>query len=206
MHLRRARRAQVLQPCVFYVFLGLFGLWGYRLDDFLSNQVLGDLGAAVALVGDLLARGLRRLRNRRGDLGAGVRDAYLVSLDTDLGQRQRRNFLLLGGHDALEGREARLVDLLGDADHGGQRRLDGEQSVVGLTLAGDLAALDRDLAQVGQLGQAQVFGDYRRNRAADAVGGLVAGDDKLGALDGAQGTGQRPPRLDQVGAVQAVIE
>ena len=31
------------------------------------------------------------------------------------------DFLLLGGHDALEGREARLVDLLGDADDGGQR-------------------------------------------------------------------------------------
>ena len=55
----------------------------------------------------------------------GVGHADLVGLDADLGQRQRGHFLLLGGHDALEGREARLVDLLGDADHRGQRRLDG---------------------------------------------------------------------------------
>src|SRR5689334_8817298 len=47
----------------------VYRLMGYRLDDLLSNQVLGDLRAAVALVGDLLAGRLRRLRGRRGDLG-----------------------------------------------------------------------------------------------------------------------------------------
>ena len=43
------------------------------------------------------------------------------------------------------------------------------------------------------------------HRAADAVGGLVAGDDQLGALDGAQRARQRPAGLDHVGAVQAVV-
>ena len=56
-------------------------------------------------------------------LGTGVGDADLVGLDAEIGQRQRRHFLLLRGHDALEGRVARLVDLLGDRDHRRQRRL-----------------------------------------------------------------------------------
>ena len=88
----------------------------------------------------------------------------------------------------------------------GSVRLEGEHAVVGLALAGDLAAVDRHLAQVRQLRQAQVLGDDRRNRAADAVGGLVAGDDQLGALDGAERAGQRPAGLDHVGAVQALVE
>jgi hypothetical protein len=88
----------------------------------------------------------------------------------------------------------------------GKRRLEGEHAIVGLALTGDLAALDRHLAQVGQLRQAQILGDDRGHRSADAVGGLVTGDDQLGALDGAQRAGQRPPRLHDVGAVHAVVE
>jgi hypothetical protein len=41
---------------------------------------------------------------------------------------------------------------------------------------------------------------------ADAVGGLVTGDHQLGALDGAQRTRQRPSGLDDVGAVQPVVD
>lgn len=58
---------------------------------------------------------------------------------------------------------------------------------------------------MGELRQAQVLGDDRRYRATDTVGGLVTGDDQLGALDGAQRAGQRPRGLDDVGPVQAVV-
>ncbi len=143
---------------------------------------------------------------RREHLGAGVGDPDLVALDADLGQRERRYFLLLGGHDAFEGREARFVDLLGDTHHCGQWRLDGEHTVIGLALAGHLAALDGHFAQVGELRKTQVLGDDGRHRTADAVGGLVARDDQLGALDGAERTRQRPPGLDDVRTVHALVE
>ena len=45
-----------------------------------------------------------------------------------------------------------------------------------------------------------------RNRAADAVGGLVARDHQLGALDRAERAGERPRGLDQVRAMHAVVE
>src|SRR6476469_8283099 len=88
----------------------------------------------------------------------------------------------------------------------GKRGLDGEHAVVGLALAGHLAALDGHLAQVRELGQAQVLGDDGRNRTADAVGGLIACDDQLGALDSAERAGQRPTGLHHVGPVQTVVE
>jgi hypothetical protein len=80
------------------------------------------------------------------------------------------------------------------------------QALVGL--AGDLdgGAVDGDLAGVGQLGEAEQLGQDRGDRAAGAVARLVAGDDQVDILDRADRGGQHLGRLQDVGAVQRVVD
>ena len=80
------------------------------------------------------------------------------------------------------------------------------KTLVGLPLTADLGALDDHGAHMGHLGQPEVFGDDGRDRAAGTVAGRIAGDDQLGALDGAQRASQGPAGLDHVRAVQAGVE
>ncbi|GFG89559.1 hypothetical protein MBOU_16010 [Mycobacterium bourgelatii] len=58
---------------------------------------------------------------------------------------------------------------------------------------------------MSQLRQPEVLGDDGRDRARHTVGGLVAGDHQLGALDGAQRPRERPTGLDDVRALQPVV-
>src|SRR5690606_10988385 len=148
-----------------------------KSDDLLGHQVLGDLRATVAFVGDLLTGGPRRLRRRLQDGGPGIGEAELGRVDVEVGDGQGLHRLLLGGHDALERRVARLVDLLGHADHGGQVGLEVGDAVLGLTVDLDGVALDRHGTGVGELRHAEQFGQHRGHGTAAAVGGLVTGDD-----------------------------
>ncbi len=53
--------------------------------------------------------------------------------------------------------------------------------------------------------KAQVLGDDGRNGTGAAVGGLVAGDDQLDALDLTESSSQGVRRLDGVGAVEGRV-
>ncbi len=63
-----------------------------------------------------------------------------------------------------------------------------------------------DLAGVRELGVAEQLGQHRRHRAALAVARLVAGDDEVDALDRADGGGEDLRGLEQVGAVEALVD
>ena len=59
---------------------------------------------------------------------------------------------------------------------------------------------------MGQLRQPEVLGDDRRDRAAGAVSGLIAGDHQIGAFDGAERASQSPTGLHHVRTVQLGVE
>ena len=174
--------------------------------SFWRDEVRGDLRAALAFVGDLLARGLRAASASTTAPSNPRWRTPTSSASTPISASVRvvTSFFLAAMMPLKDGKRGSLIFSL-TLTMAGRRRLQGEHAVVGLALTGDLAVVDRQLAQVGQLRQAQVLGDDGRDRAADTVGGLVAGDDQVDALDGAQRAGQRPAGLDHVGAVQAVV-
>src|SRR5437764_5145460 len=171
-------------------------------DELLADQVLGDLRAAVALVLDLLARGARRLRGRLEHTRPGVAEADLARVDTQVGDGERLDRLLLRGHDALERRVARLVDLLADAHQRGQLRLEVRDAVLGLAGRLDRGALDGQLADIGHLRQAEQLGDDRRDGATASVRGLVARDDQVVAAGLRDGGGEDLRGRDRVRAVK----
>ena len=128
-------------------------------------------------------------------------------------RRHRLHRLLLRGHDALERRVARLVDLLDHADHRGQRGFDLEVPVLGDPADADRRAVDLDLAGQRDLRHAEPFGQHRGHHAHPGVGGFRAADHQVEAGSGEDlgdgvggGQGVRPgqPVVQQVhGLVRA---
>src|ERR1035437_6146077 len=94
-------------------------------DELVRGQELCKLGAAVTLIGDDLALGARRAPGEGLDLCPGSGQAYRAGVKTQVYQRPGLHGLLLGSHDAFEGRVARLVDLVGDRDQSRQCGGDG---------------------------------------------------------------------------------
>src|SRR5699024_2618380 len=77
----------------------LLRVWSRRSDELLGGEELGELGAAIALVGDdgaLLARGAL---GRRLDRGPGIGEADLPGVDAEVGEAPLLDRLLLRGHD-----------------------------------------------------------------------------------------------------------
>src|SRR5699024_12685389 len=116
------------------------------LDALLLGEELGGLHATVTLVLDDRARGTLWCVGEVDGLGRGVGQADLVGVDAGVGDRLLVDRLLLRLHDQLEGRVARLVDLLDHRDDRRQLRLDDVGSVVGLTLGLARAAVHGGLA------------------------------------------------------------
>ena len=112
--------------------------------------------------------------------------------------------LLLGAHDRLQRRVARLVDRVADGDDGRQLDLDGVVAVLGLALGAQRAALDVDLDDLRQRRHAQVVGDDRADRVALAVVGLLAEQHEVGAL-AAQRLRQRVAGRGDVGAGERAV-
>ena len=94
-----------------------------------------------------------------------------------------------------------------NADDSGQCGFQRLLALIGLAQSGDLAALDREIPHVGQLGHAEVLGDDRRHGAAGAVGGLVAGDHQIGRrFDLSNRMREHPGGLHHVRAGDPVVE
>src|SRR5665647_2614618 len=93
-------------------------------DELVGGQELCKLGATVTLIGDDLALRTWRTLGEGLDLGPGRAHAHRAGVEAQVGQRPRLDRLLLRGHDALEGRIARLVDLVGDRNQSRQRSRD----------------------------------------------------------------------------------
>ena len=68
----------------------------------------------------------------------------------DVARRLDLQRLLLGAHDRLQRRVARLVDRVADRDHGRELDVHRVVAVLGLTLAAQRAVLDVDLDHLGQ--------------------------------------------------------
>src|SRR5688572_22301334 len=90
------------------------GGWGYdrSSDELLAREELRELLAALALVLDDRAGGARRTLGGGVHSGPGTDEADLVGVDLEVLQVQGLHRLLLGGHDALEGRVAGLARLV----------------------------------------------------------------------------------------------
>src|SRR6478736_634870 len=112
-----------------------------RSDELLRGQELGQLRAAVTLVGDDLALLARRALREGLDLGPGGVEADLGGVDPEVAQRPRLDRLLLGRHDPLERGVARLVDLVGDRHQGRERGRDRLGGGVSVAADGRVAAL-----------------------------------------------------------------
>ena len=93
----------------------------------------------------------------------------LVGLEADVVDADGVQRLLLGAHDRLQRRVARLVDRVADGDDGGQRDLDRVVAVLGLALAAQLALGDVHLDDLRERGHLQVVGHDRADRVALAV-------------------------------------
>src|SRR4051794_7644879 len=172
-------------------------LWS---DELLAREELGDLHAAVTLVLAPLAGLPRRARRERHDLAGRPGQPDRACLDTlEVGQGERGDRVLLGGHDALERRVPGLVDLLDHRDDGGQAALDHVVPVLGLPLDRHRAAVDGDLAGAGQLRRAEPLREQRGHHAHPGVGGLRRADDQV-PLDSAQCGGEYGGGGEHVGA------
>src|SRR4051812_21053994 len=71
---------------------------GSLSDELLGGEELDELHAAIAFVGDDLARGPRRARLVRLDLGPCGVEADRAGVEAEVGERPLDDFLLLGGH------------------------------------------------------------------------------------------------------------
>ena len=129
-------------------------------------------------------RGLRRRRLRGDPLRGGVLAADLLGLDADIAEALTASSgLLLGAHDRLQRRIARLVDRVADGDDRGQldlrrcrtRTRPGARSAARLRL-------DVHLDHLRQRGHPQVLGHDGADRVALAVVGLLAEQHEVGAL------------------------
>src|SRR5699024_8652379 len=174
------------------------------LDELLLGEELGGLHATITLVLDDRARGTRWCGGEVDGLGRGVGQTYLIGVDAGVGDRLLVDRLLLRLHDQLEGRVARLVDLLDHRDDRRQLRLDDVVSVVGLTLDLDRAAVHVDLARERELRHTEVLGERGAQDTGTCVGGLRAEDDDV-VLDGAQGLRDGVGALEGVRAVERVV-
>ena len=106
----------------------------------------------------------------------------LVALDPGVAGGDGVERLLLGAHDRLQRRVARLVDGVADRDDGGQVHLDGVVAVLGLALAGETVGGRVHLDHLRQRRHAEVLGHDGADRVALAVVGLLAEQDQVGAL------------------------
>ena len=112
--------------------------------------------------------------------------------------------LLLGAHDRLQRRVARLVDRVADRDHGGQLDLHGVVAVLGLALAAQRLGLDVHLDHLRQRRHAQVLGHDGADRVALAVVGLLAEQHQVRAL-ALKRLGQRVAGGGHVGARDGLV-
>ena len=142
-----------------------------------------------------------RRRLRGGPLRGGVVAPDLRRVDVGVGRGDGVERLLLGAHDRLQRRVARLVDRVADRDDGGQLDLDGVVAVLGLALAAQLLGVDVHLDDLRQRGHLQVLGHDRADRVALAVVGLLAQEHQIGAL-ALERLGERVAGGGHVGAGQ----
>src|SRR5437763_1666579 len=146
------------------------GICSGLLDDLELLEEGDDPLVRVAFVLDLLARlAFGRGLDRR-DLLASALPADLVLGQPEVGGLGLVDGLVLGRHDPLEGRVPRLHDAGGDADHGGERRLDDVVAGLGLPLDLDLAVSGLDVLGERERGPAEQLGNLLRHRAGVAVG------------------------------------
>src|SRR6266545_5486573 len=149
---------------------------GISSDELLGCEEVGDLHAALAIVLHDLAGLPRRGDLERDHLRRGVGQAHLGRVEAEVGGAEHLDRLALGGHDALERRVPRLVDLLDDADDRGRGRLYHVVAGLAEPLDGDGRAVDRDLARLRQLRDAEHLGQHGRHDRHPGVGGLGARD------------------------------
>ena len=169
-----------------------------------SQATIFSTVSSVSSSSMIVAAGLRgrRLEVAADDLRAGLADA--VGLDADVADADGVQRLLLGAHDRLQRRVARLVDRVADGDDGGQLDLDGVIAVLGLALAAQRALGDVHLDDLRQRRHLQVVGDDGADRVALAVVGLLAEQHEVGAL-ALEHLGQRVAGGGDVGARERVV-
>ena len=134
---------------------------GRHQTSFFSSEEVDDLLRGGAVVLDLAAVAARRRVAEREHLGLRAGLADVVGVDAEVGERERLLRLRLRAHDPLQRRVARLVDRVGDRDHGRERRLDPVVAELGLALHGRLAVGDRRARQPARRAAA---GAARRRR------------------------------------------
>ena len=175
-------------------------------NSFLSSSQ-ATIFSTVSFVSSssMISPGLLRGRRVDGeDGGAGSLLTDLVGLDADVAGGALVELLLLGAHDRLERRVARLVDGVAHGDDRGQLHVHGVVAVLGLTLAAELAGLGVDLDHLGQRRHLQVVGHHGADRVALAVIRLLAEQHQVGRL-GLEHLGQRVSGGAHVGAGQRVV-
>src|SRR5262249_60696149 len=113
--------------------------------------------AAVGLDLDGLAP--RGWRAEGEDRGAAAGLAGAPGVDADVRERLDLLGLLLRAHDPLEGRVARLVERVGDAEHRRQRGADLVVAELRLALGGGLAVGDLELGDLADDRHPQAVGN-----------------------------------------------
>jgi len=137
-------------------------------------------------------------------LCARVLAAHFPRIDLHVTGADALERLLLGAHDRLERRVARLVDRVPHRDHRRQLDLHGVVAVLGLTLATQPLSVDVHLDHLGKGRHAQVLGHHGADRVALAVVRLLAQEHEIGAL-APQRLRQRIPGRGHVRAGQRRI-
>jgi hypothetical protein len=130
--------------------------------------------------------------------------ARLAGLHAEVAERELLLRLLLRAHDPLERRVARLVDRVGDRDHGRQRRLDDVVAVLGLPLASGFAVLQRQLRDLRDHGALEPLRDGGPEHGAVGVAGLLAEEDELRLLSGERSC-EDSARGDEIRAGRLVV-
>ena len=120
---------------------------------------------------------------------------------------QHGDGLLLRRHDALEVRVARLVGLVGDGEQHRQLGLEAQRGVVGFAHGTHRRGIGGkfDVRHLGQLGQAQAFGQLRGNQRGLGIGGGHAGDDEVEGAQVLHGRGEGQRGGPGVGPGQRVV-
>ena len=157
---------------------------------------------AVALDAERLSPRRRVLQRKDGRARATFPD--LAAVDAEVAEREHLLRLLLRTHDSLERRVAGLVDRVGDADHGRERRADHVVAELGLTAAVHCAVGHRQLGDLRHHRPAQPFGHRRPQHRALGVARILAEEDEVGRLTLEHG-GEHSARRERVGAGGGVV-
>src|SRR5699024_5736640 len=120
-------------------------------EQFLTDQVLCDLGPTVTLVVDTLACLTWWFRRGLDHCAGSARQSDGIRFDVEIGNAQRFHGLLLRRHDSLEGWVPRFVDFLAHAHHCGEVRLKVRDALFRLTLGSHVVAVNTHFAGKGDL-------------------------------------------------------